>query len=472
MKRPWELQIGILQVSEKPVYVQIADAMIDAIRSGRLAAGTALPGSRQLAAALGVNRNTLVEALDILNAEGWIVSRERSGSFVCAELPKLGSARFQQTQEPAATRQELKPRIVFDDGFPDTSIAPIRELSRAYRQLLERGGRWHVLGYADPDAPDAFQQEVIRMLNLRRGMQLRDDQLLVTRGSQMAMYLAAHCLIRPGDKVVVEDPGYRPAWEALKSAGATIVPVRVDGHGLDTGQLSAMLKRGRKIRALYTTPHHQFPTTVTMSLQRRLELIELSNRYGFTIIEDDYDNEFHFGQRPILPLSSAGNLEHFVYIGSMSKVLAPALRIGYLASSPALVAKATMLRRLIDVQGDAVMEQALLQLIRDGEIRRHLRRATSHYRLKRDRFQALLDAHLGDKVVYSTPEGGLAFWLVPQRPQDPAKLLQALTRKGVGIVHPQRFHVDDTMSGLRLGYGSLPEALLEEGLQLIAAALK
>jgi GntR family transcriptional regulator/MocR family aminotransferase len=472
MKRPWELQIRVRPDSGKAVYLQIADAVIEGIRSGSLEPGSALPGSRQLAALLAVNRNTIVEALEVLSAEGWIVSRERSGSFVSGQLPQLRNAPAPRQQKAVPAGQKVKPRIVFDDGFPDTAIAPIRELSRAYRQILERSGRWHVLGYAEGTADAAFQQAMVQMLNFRRGMRLTVEELHVTRGSQMAMYLTAQCLLSRGDTVAVENPGYRPAWDAFRLAGAEIFPVGVDEQGLITGELAARLKRGKRIRAVYTTPHHQFPTTVTMSLQRRLELIELSNKYGFTIIEDDYDNEFHFGQRPLLPLCSLGAVENFVYIGSMSKVLAPALRIGYLASSKVFIAKVAARRRLIDVQGDTIMEQALLQLIQDGGIKRHLKRATAHYREKRDVMQQLVQTYLGKLVTCARPEGGLAFWIKPLKPFDPVKLAVMLQRKGVRIVAPEQFSYDQVASGIRLGYASLSNELLEEGVRALADCLR
>src|SRR5690606_17788077 len=157
----------------------------------------------------------------------------------------------------------------------------------------------------------------------------------------------------------------------------------VDKDGLRTEDVNTYLKSGKKVKAVYVTPHHQYPTTATLSLKRRLELIRLSNKYGFTIIEDDYDNEFHFGYRPILPLSSFTELKNFVYIGTMSKVVAPALRIGYLVSNDAaLMERVGSLRKLIDVQGDSIMEQAVLQLIKDGTIKRHVRKATLHYKAK------------------------------------------------------------------------------------------
>jgi GntR family transcriptional regulator/MocR family aminotransferase len=309
------------------------------------------------------------------------------------------------------------------------------------------------------------------MLNFKRGMRLSPDELFITRGSQMAMYLSAHCLLQPGDHVVIENPGYKPAWTAFENAGAKLLPVNVDAEGIIVEELRAYLRSYRSIKAIYITPHHQFPTTVTLSLQRRLELIALSNKHGFTIIEDDYDNEFHFGQRPILPLSSFENIQHYVYIGTMSKIVAPALRVGYLASSKAFITKVSRLRKIIDVQGDNIMGQAILQLINDGHIKRHLRKATLLYRDKRDHFEQLIRAHLADKVVFRKPEGGLAYWLEPKRSKDLVKLSETLLGKGIQIIPPDHFSFREPVNGLRLGYASLTEKQLEEGIRAIAGLL-
>jgi len=287
----------------------------------------------------------------------------------------------------------------------------------------------------------------------------------------MAMYLTAHCLLKPGDQVVVENPGYKPAWQAFQSAGASLLPVNVEQDGLNIDELKVLLRKHKTIKAIYTTPHHQFPTTVTLSLQKRLELISLSAKYGFTIIEDDYDNEFHFGQRPILPVSSYQNVENFVYIGTMSKIVAPALRIGYLASSKELITKVGHLRKIIDAQGDNMMEQAILQLINDGHIKRHLRKATLLYKHKRDLFEQLINEHLADKVTFHKPEGGLAFWLQPKQAADLTKLSKALLEKGVQIIPPDSFSFGEPVNGLRLGFASLNEEQLENGIRAIAKLL-
>lgn len=474
MLRPWKLEIQIDYAADKAIYLQIADAVIADIQSGRLKSGTALPGSRKLAQDLQVNRNTVVEALNVLLNEEWLVSRERKGTFVSDVLPTFRKNKIRERNHPINNSNDKQGfRIRFDDGHPDSKIAPVAELARAYRQIFNRKARWQMMGYGNELGDIAFRTAIVQMLNHQRGLQTDEHSMCVTRGSQMAMYLAAHCLFGKGDYVLVEHPGYQPAWRAFENAGATLLPVRVDGEGLVLEDVSRYLKTHTNIKAIYTTPHHHYPTTVTLSLQRRMELIHLSNEYGFTIIEDDYDNEFHFGYRPILPLSSYTELNNYVYIGTMSKVVAPALRIGYLVSNDKLlVEKAGALRKIIDVQGDAIMEQAVLQLIQDGTIKRHLKKATHHYRSKRDFTEGLLKKYLENKIDYTLPEGGLAFWIVPNRPVNWLQLSQQMHDKGIQIVTPDVYSFDEPVNGMRLGYGSLSEKELEEGIITLAKMLE
>lgn len=467
MLRSWKFEIQLDEKSDKAIYLQIADALIKDIHSGRLKAGDALPGSRHLAQLLKVNRNTVVEALNVLIIEGWLVSKERRGTFVADTLPdfkKIQNSRH-TVPKPADTLGKHF-RIQFDDGHPDSRIAPITELARAYRQIFNQKARWQMMGYGNELGDPEFRKSIVQMLNHQRGMQADEQHICITRGSQMAMYLTAQCLFAKDDHVIVENPGYQPAWKAFEHAGAKLLPANVDKDGLQVDEVVSHLKSGKKIKAVYLTPHRQYPTTATLNLKRRLELVRLSNEYGFTVIEDDYDNEFHFGYRPVLPLSSFTELKNYVYIGTMSKVVAPALRIGYLASNDsALIEKAGSLRKIIDVQSDGIMEQAVLQLIKDGTLKRHIKKATHHYKAKRDFMATVLDKYIRNKASYSVPEGGLAFWIVPHKQVDWVQVSQKMQAKGIQIITPDVYSFDETINGIRLGYGSLPEKELEEGVR-------
>ncbi|AYZ12047.1 PLP-dependent aminotransferase family protein [Chryseobacterium arthrosphaerae] len=472
MLRPWKLEFEIDKNLDKAVYLQIADTLIADIRSGRLKAGDALPGSRNLASTLKINRNTVVEAYQVLINEEWVISKERKGIFVSDQLPSLHEKRTERVQnipDPSVGSNGIM--INFDDGHPDSKIAPVTELARAYRQIFSIKAKWQMMGYGNEHGETEFRKMISQMLNHQRGMQIHENELSITRGSQMGMFLTAQTLLTSGDHIIVENPGYQPAWQAFEYAGAKLLPVDVDEEGICIDSVEKLLAEYKSIKAIYITPHRQYPTTVTLSLARRLKLIELSNRHDITIIEDDYDNEFHFGYRPILPLSSFPELKNYIYIGTLSKVVAPALRIGYLATkNQDLLEKIGSLRKIIDVHGDVIMEQAVLQLIREGAVKKHIKKATVHYKNKRDFVFSLLKKHMSDIADFILPEGGLAFWIVPKKDLDWDGVTALLLERNIKIIHPKQYS-RDRINGFRLSYGALSEEQLEQSIPVISEVI-
>lgn len=453
----------------KAIYIQIADLIIESIKKGILKAGETMPSTRHMATELVVNRNTVVLAFDILINEGWIISEERKRTYVSdkIQISQVAQKKKITTQPSEIFRNDL---IFFDDGLPDAAYTPMKELARAYRRIFSRKAHWQIMNIASEFGDEKFRETISSMLNQNRGMQTSVADVCITRGSQMALFLTAHCLLEKGDVVLVENPGYRPAWNTFDHVGAKLIPVNVDEEGINVDLIEAIVKK-KTVKAIYLTPHHQYPTTVTLSLARRFQLIELSNKYGFTIIEDDYDNEYHFTQRPVMPISSFEGVRNYVYIGTLSKLIAPAIRVGYIVSNPEFILQIGKLRKIVDLQGDTIMEQSILDLIVSGDIRRHQKRMLVHYQAKRDFFADLLDRHLEGKVIYKKPDGGLAFWLKPIRNIDLFQLKERVNSKLVSFYTPDRFSYDNAISGIRVGYASLSEANLEKGIRILSKYL-
>ncbi len=485
MLRPWKTILELELDAPKAVFQQIADGIIEEIQKGRLLPGTPLPGSRELAADIGVNRKTVVLAYEELLAEGWLSSVPKKGTFVSEKLPEL------KQQDPASHKPALestfsynlfpdtkpiipvtsKAPIVFGDGMPDVKLAPLDELARAYRRVFGQKARWKLMGYGNEKGEERLLTALSQMLRYDRGMRTEAENICVTRGSQMALYLTAQTLVRPGDTVAVENPGYEAVWRSFRHAGALLEPVPVDEQGICTDALEKLCKR-KPIKAVYVTPHHQYPTSVTLKAGRRMHLVQLSNQYNFAIVEDDYDHDYHFGQRSLLPLASCGQAANVIYISTLSKLVAPAIRLGYVAGPKDFIDSLANLRKLIDRQGDAVMEQAVAELLEEGEIRKHARRALNVYRERQEAMATYLHKYLGDQVTFQQPEGGLAFWVEFKKPTNITELAEALLKKGVKIASCGAYSFNGKpLNAVRLGYATLTIQELEKGIKTMASVL-
>lgn len=463
------------------MFVRVAAAISDDIRRGGLRGGDRLPSTRALAQRFSVNRNTIVAAYDELVAQGWVVARGARGTFVCETLPERAARRpsapvpgipvragFDHAAPPAV-RTLLGPagtRYHLSVSVPDTRLLPAVLLARAYRRVLRLGAGRASLEYGDAQGEPRLRAALAAMLRAQRGVPATADNILVTRGSQQAIDLVARLLVAPGDPVGVEELGYAPAWRAFEQAGARLVPIALDASGMVVESLPAAP------RLVYATPHHQYPTTVLLAPARRIALLARAHRERFAILEDDYDHEFHFEGRPVLPLAAADRDGTVIYLGTLSKILAPGLRLGFLAAPARMIESLVGLRTIADRQGDLVLEAAIAELIDDGELARHTRKMRRIYESRRDALASALGRELGGVLSFQLPAGGLTLWA---RVDDAVKLdawrARALAR-GVALSAARELALDGKPRPyVRLSYARYDEAELGDAVRRMRRAL-
>ena len=484
MLRPWQVSLGdrIDPARDVPIYMQIIQALIRDIERGRLTSGTYLPSSRELAGVLGVNRKTVVLAYEDLIAQGWLDSAGTRGTMVATSLPdpvERNQGEAEATMSSAAIDYRFAmppdrpialppgPGLKIDEGAPDGRLFPAELLARAYRSAAHRASRDNGFQYRDPCGSPVLREAIATMLKSQRGLPVAAENICITRGSQNGIFLAAQVLVRPGDSVIVEALTYEPAVAAFRALGANIVAVGLDEGGIDIEAVEHACRRNA-VRAVFVTPHHQFPTTVSLRPERRLRLLELARQFGFAIIEDDYDHEFHFESQPLLPMAGYGP-GLVLYVGSLSKLLLPALRIGYVAAPPAVIDAIAHRVSLTDGMGNTLTEDAAAELIDSGELRRHARKVRQVYARRRESFAAEVDRTLGDIVDYRKPDGGLAFWL--RFNTDPDQMEARAAAMGLRFAASRSFMTrDDAPRGLRIGFASLDEHEARTALTALRAA--
>ncbi|WP_316838678.1 PLP-dependent aminotransferase family protein [Pedobacter gandavensis] len=469
--------------AERAVYLQLADALLLMIRTGKLRSGQKLPGSRDLANLLKINRITASKAYEELHMQGWLETAVGRGTFISSHVAEHQAERLKEmtpsssklagflvpsSDYPTGTLEIPAAELHLDDGYPDPRLAPLKEFYRAYRNQLSRSGLYPKFGsYGNPAGPYAYRQALSEYLNTTRGLKTTAENILSVRGTLMGINLVCNALISPGDVVAAEVPGWRRAEHNFLHAGAKLIGIPIDEHGMIVDELRKICKQ-QKVRMVYVTPHHQYPTTVALRIDRRLELLRLANEYGFIIFEDDYDFDFHFKHRPLLPLASADENGMVIYCGSFSKSFSPAFRMGYLVAAENVIQHLAKVRLLLDRQGDHVLDNAMADLLNDGTIARYLRKTLSVYEERRDYFCSLLQTELKHALKFRMPEGGMSVWTE----FDPSINLVVLAKKalkhglylpdGKGHQYPE-YHTN----GIRLGFASSSPADLAKSVEII-----
>jgi len=464
--------------SSQAIYVQLSNGIINLIQSGVMKPGTRLPSIRAIAKTFKLHPKTIVAAYKELMAQDWIYSKPRSGVIVSENLPRLKPRAFRNAEPkeriklPATNKPQPSARYIINDGFPDYRLAPIEQLMRSYKNAFYYGHSEKLSMFTDLAGSPRLRSALARHLSESRALKITTDNVLVTRGAQMAIYLVASLLIEPGDYVFVGEPGYASANAIFEQLGAKLVRIPVDAGGMDVTEIEKSLKT-KKPKLVYVIPHHHHPTTVTLSAARRMKLLSLMRDHKFYIIEDDYDYEFHYNHRPILPLASADHNGYVVYIGSITKNLSYSLRAGYLVASEGIIGRAINHKNLIDSRGDLLLQDALAALYENGTMQRHIRKSLKLYHERRDFFCELLDKKLKGRISFKKPQGGMAVWVRFDKKYSLPKISAIAATKGLWMKDGSFYNSSAiNYNSLRIGFASLDRTEMVKVVEILAQCIE
>jgi len=447
-----------------PLQSQLAAELRTLIQHGALSAGEPVPPSRTLAADLDISRNTVTYVYDRLVDEGYLESRPRSGLFVsefvtpAVPVRRAGNGRTPQPEHTSLPHP-------FQGSRPDVRLFPLAIWNRARgRALRKHGGA--LLQYQSelPLGLPVLRRAIAAYLRDRRGVDCEWQQIAITSGSQHALYMLAHLLLRPGAVAMMEDPGYRGASRAWRCVGAHIHPVRVDAQGLvpPTG-------RAAQAALLYTTPSRQYPTGACLTLPRRTELIRWAAQTTTWIIEDDYDSEFRYGRRPLPSLHSLDPAGRVIYVGTMSKTLFPSLRIGYVVLPSKLAAPFAELRATMDDHGSLMDQATTAEFLETGAYYSHIRRCRREYRARLETFlTAVGKTRLPLEFPYA--DGGINVSGFPPEASDDARLASALNQVDVVASAHSALAVGHVPPGLLFGFTAFDHSTIRAAVRRMASA--
>lgn len=478
---PFKSFIQIDKNLSTAVYLQLVHEFIKAIQLGFLPEGTKLPGTRILCKTFEVNRNTLIKSFEDLQAQGWIEIIPNKGTFIfSSQKSKVKSRKSEEKNHQSSINsgfvfqkstilenpiEKSELTLQFNEGLPDMRLAETEVLSKIYLSKLKNKNpkkSWEQLAN---ESSDYFRTQLVNYLNVTRGIHISKPNLLTTNSREMSLYLVSKLLISPNDKVVVANLSYYASNMVFLNCGAKIIPIPIDKDGISTKHLEQICKE-QEIRMLYLTSHHHYPTTVSLSAKRRMEVLELSKQYGFIILEDDFDFDFHYDNNPMLPLKSFDTNGMVVYIGSFGNALASGFRSGFVVGKSDLIDELQKHQQILEPDKDSIKEQVLGFWIEEGEMNRYLKKIKKIYTERRDYFSELLHKNLKEEVLFDLPTGGLAFWVEWKNNINLGKLKKECEKNGLFLPQTILFQ-NKNVTATRFGFGHLNFEEMEKTIEIL-----
>ncbi|MCH3883591.1 aminotransferase-like domain-containing protein [Tenacibaculum aquimarinum] len=458
--------------TSQPVYIQVAQQIINAIQRGYLTKGTLLPGTRVLSQILKVHRNTAVAIYEELASQDWVEIIPNKGTFVIepalkttkikASSQKVNEAYnyasttgfpFQKSFHLASTTQLTTSKYTINDGKPDLRLHPVHQFSRWYSAAMKRKTLIKKWNRPNESFYSLFETQLCNYLNATRNFHIKPNNLISTRSTEMSLYIVSQLLIKQNDVVLVGSLSNYAANMIFQEAGASIKTIPVDADGLDVDYIRKHFIK-KSIRCIYICAHRDYPTTVTLSTERRLALLQLAKEYGFAIIEDDYDYDFQYEGSAMLPMASADANGMVIYLGKLGQSLFPSFQTGFMVAPENLISEAQNYLQLLDEQGDLIQQQMLSELINEGEIHRLMKKNIVVYKQRRDYLCELLNEHFSKIAKWKTPSGGLAIWLEFQQQISLVKLSSAAEKNDL-FLPKTILYQDKNTCAIRLGFGHL-----------------
>ncbi len=480
------MRIPIDREIELPLYQQIETFIRQNILSGSLAPDTRLPSTRELARDLGVNRITVENAYSMLEADGLVMLRPSSGTYVLPPsdvptIPQNGSGEawplWQQdlhlkSADVVHTPPAYAPGMIsFAGGGGDRRLFPVEDYRRVIQTVLRRDGM-EALDYGDHSGYAPLRSTIAHIL-ASQGIPAQADNVLITAGSQQAIALVAQLLLQPGDVILVESPTYALALDLFRAMRLKIVGVPMDENGMKVEKLEMLLQKQHP-RLIYTIPNFHNPTGICLSSHRRRQLIALADRYNLPIFEDDYVGDLRYDGRSQPALKSLDPGGQVIYASTFSKMLMPGLRVGFLVADGPVYGSLVKYKHINDLTTSNLHQRALEAYVTVGRYQAHLRRTCQLYRKRRNAMAEAVNRYLPASVSMETPQGGLFAWLQLPADLSAEALLPAACEEGVSFAPGGSFFLNEPASKnyLRLNFAAQPPEIIQEGIHRLAKAIR